>query len=148
MLVSNLKHFTNSGNLIPNFEEIINFINNNDLLSSENKVIDIIDRDLFCIVSKIDDTNQNVKLECHRKYIDLHFVLEGEEHYGWSHLHEMKNPCDDYSDQDDFTLFDDDYQNVLKLNAGNFVVFYPEDCHAPTIFAKDLKKLVFKIKIQ
>jgi YhcH/YjgK/YiaL family protein len=44
-------------------------------------------------------------------------------------------------------FFHDNPDTYFELTDGQFVIFYPEDVHAPMIGEAEIKKLVIKVKI-
>ena len=93
---------------------------------------------------------EEAKLEAHRKYIDVQFVAAGQEVIGYIPIAGMR-ACEDYNADNDaafYQLTDDVTQ--LKLKAGMFCVFYPEDAHAPCRYVGsscDVTKIVVKVKV-
>jgi biofilm protein TabA len=91
---------------------------------------------------------QDAKFEAHDRYIDIQFCPEGSERMGWSPRITCHKPKAAYNEEKDVTFFDDKPQMYFQLNAGEFVIFYPEDVHAPMIGEGPVKKLVVKVKIE
>ena len=87
-------------------------------------------------------------LEAHKKYVDIHYVINGSEQIGVAIL-EDQTPIKEYDEIDDFTLYKVDYcLNLLK--AGMFAIFFPDDLHMPGIKSdkfNKVKKIVVKVKI-
>ena len=72
--------------------------------------------------------------------------LSGGEGYGWkakSLLGEERAP---YDAAGDFTFYRDPVDSVFTLAPGEFVIFFPEDAHAPCIGEGVIRKMVAKIK--
>lgn len=92
--------------------------------------------------------NTNSKLEVHRKYLDLHYVITGSEVFGCMNIDECLEPEGVFNEREDFQLFQDITFNKLVLNAGHFVVFYPEDAHVPSLSTRELAKIVIKVKLK
>ncbi|MCR8668699.1 YhcH/YjgK/YiaL family protein [Aestuariibaculum sp. M13] len=87
-------------------------------------------------------------LEAHKKFIDIHYVIEGSEHIGVAILNKQL-PVKEYNLKDDYALYKTSY-NVLTLEKGMFAIFFPDDTHLPEIAMKkvsDLKKVIVKVKI-
>ena len=88
------------------------------------------------------------RLESHKKYIDIQYVVNGEEVIGWENLLNCKKILKPYSKLNDITFFKEKPACFVRLKAGDFVVFYPPDAHAPLYSgSKSIKKIVAKIKI-
>jgi YhcH/YjgK/YiaL family protein len=88
------------------------------------------------------------KLEAHRKFIDLHLVLEGCDCFGYKTLSDCKESVSEFNEIDDYVLFQDSYQSNLILYPNEFAVFLPSDAHAPLMGEDFCKKLVIKIPFQ
>ena len=52
-----------------------------------------------------------------------------------------------YDSENDFELFHDTPTTYFSLTPGEFVVFLPQDAHAPLIGSGELRKIIFKIAI-
>lgn len=88
------------------------------------------------------------KLEAHKKYIDVQYVIEGEELMGYAPLGEQI-VLDPYKEENDIIFFKGD-KSFTKVSAGMFAVFFPEDVHMPGIVSgksSSVKKLVIKVRI-
>jgi YhcH/YjgK/YiaL family protein len=92
----------------------------------------------------------SVKFEAHRKYIDLQYVMEGEEIMGVSGF-EYASETDPYVAEKDIAFYTVSKAEYHKASASEFFVFFPEDLHQPGVMAEDpqkVKKVVFKILIK
>lgn len=70
--------------------------------------------------------------EAHRRHIDLHYVLEGEEGYACAGLDRLRGRSP-YDEASDCELFEPSAENEdrLVLVPGWAVFFFPEDGHKP-----------------
>jgi len=91
--------------------------------------------------------------EAHRKYVDLQVVLSGEEYIDW-YAREPLTTRKAYDPDNDVELFETPDTGAplrLKLIPGSFVLFFPQDAHAPLLTTGDgpqtLKKVVIKIEL-
>ncbi|MBR5994348.1 MAG: YhcH/YjgK/YiaL family protein [Lachnospiraceae bacterium] len=90
------------------------------------------------------------RFESHKKYIDVQYMISGEELITVAHVDSLDIDEDYNSDKD--ILF---YKNCLNgvdylLNAGSFIVLNPEEAHMPCICvngSKTVKKAVIKIPV-
>ena len=74
--------------------------------------------------------------EGHRRYIDLQYVLAGSERIDWAPASEMVwvGGYDAVTDLQAYSLEErPTTQQCLRLDAGTFVIFFPEDAHRPQI---------------
>ncbi|WFE68321.1 YhcH/YjgK/YiaL family protein [Thiomicrospira sp. R3] len=86
--------------------------------------------------------------EAHKTFIDVQFILAGEEYMGVAPL-VNQTPVHAYNPDKDFALYQVSGQ-MFKVKAGMFVIFFPTDLHLPSIGmpAKHVRKLVMKARIQ
>lgn len=87
------------------------------------------------------------KFECHNMNIDIQVLINGVETMGWKPRNDCNSPKDDYNAEKDVTFYADKPEMHFTLNAGEFVIFYPNDVHAPMIGDGFIKKLVVKVAI-
>ncbi len=91
------------------------------------------------------------RLEVHDRYIDLQWVLRGEERYGWASRTACRAPQGAFDTERDILFFSDRPESVVTARAGEFLIFFPEDAHAPLINPApgeeaSVRKVIFKIK--
>ena len=112
-----------------------------------------IDSDLFHIMEQEYETKALEKslLENHRKYIDIHYIVSGEEQILIDRLVDEKRVTD-FSEEQDFELFDktDSYISIV-LKEGYFAVIYPGEGHAPKVAtdnktSQGVKKIMVKLR--
>ena len=109
----------------------------------------LVGRDLFAIISEgTGTTEKGAKLEAHRKYIDIQFVVTGSDHMGWKSLAFCAEPSESYSEERDIAFFLDKTGNWFDVPAGYFTIFYPDDAHAPMATEETVRKVVLKIAVQ
>lgn len=87
------------------------------------------------------------KFECHDKHIDIQVCINGVEKFGWKPREKCNVPNGGYNDAKDVQLYTDTPDTWFELTNGQFVIFFPEDVHAPMIGDGLIKKLVIKVKI-
>lgn len=87
------------------------------------------------------------KFECHDKHIDIQVLIQGDEQIGWKPREDCKYPKGDYNEEKDVLFFNDDPDMYFQLKAGQFVILFPEDVHAPMISKGNIKKLVIKVRL-
>jgi YhcH/YjgK/YiaL family protein len=87
------------------------------------------------------------KFECHDKNIDIQVCISGKETIGWVPREKCTSPNGDYNPEKDVRFFHDAPDMFFQLTDGQFVIFFPEDVHAPMIGEGEIQKLVIKVKI-
>ena len=85
--------------------------------------------------------------EAHRKYIDLQYVVSGEEEIGYIAVAdcEIEKPYDEEGDY----LMVRGAGSEVKVSAGHFYIAYPCDGHAPMLSRNPgvIRKVIVKIAI-
>ncbi|MDB5032274.1 YhcH/YjgK/YiaL family protein [Mucilaginibacter sp.] len=87
------------------------------------------------------------KFECHNKNIDIQICIRGNETIGWKPRTDCTAPKGEYNDEKDVLFYADAPDMHFALKGGQFVIFFPEDVHAPMIGEGLIKKLVVKVTI-
>ena len=84
-------------------------------------------------------------LEAHNRYIDVQYVIAGNESMGWKPRADCVAPTTDFDRNKDIQFFGDEPESWFHLRAGQFVIFYPNDAHAPLVSTAEIHKVVVKI---
>lgn len=148
MILDSLKNLGSYEALSPNFAKAIEFILKSDLSAlplGRNEICgDLVYANVMEAQPK---SKEEARLEIHRKYIDIQIPISGNELMGYTPLAEL--PAPDYVESDDAALYPAgiaarDYFNVRN---DQFVIFFPQDGHAPAITPVALKKVVVKVAL-
>lgn len=149
MIVDTLNNGSKYSSLHPLFATAFEYLQGKDLNSLEDGKHDIAEG-LKLIVSngngKTVETSLE-KFECHDQNIDIQICANGLETIGWKPREKCNIPNGDYNPEKDVRFFNDKPDMFFQLTNNQFVIFYPEDVHAPMIGEGAIKKLVFKVKI-
>lgn len=145
MVLAKLEHAHHYYSIHPLFQKAFEYLKGS--FSDKDKV-ELEGESLFALYSaKQGKSLIDAKLEAHRRYIDIQFLVAGEEKIGWKPTEECKMPQSGFDFVNDFILFDDEPQQYLSLLPGEFVIFFPEDAHAPMIGDDTIKKIVVKVEL-
>ncbi len=87
------------------------------------------------------------RLEAHRKYIDIQFVIAGVEEMGWKARSRCQRPQHQYDPEKDIEFFADVPNSYVTVHPGEFVIFFPDDAHAPLIGTGVVHKVVIKVPL-
>ena len=104
------------------------------------------------LVAKVQEytTRAEGKFEAHDRYIDIQYIVEGEEkmYYARRTGMEVLSPMDAAKDA---AFYADTADCVeITVRAGDFAIFFPDDAHKPGIRANGectVKKIVMKVKV-
>lgn len=134
----------------PLFEKAFVYINQTDLAAAIPGKYDINGDDLRAIYSDkvgMSAAESILKFECHDKHIDIQLVIRGNETIGWKPRNTCLAQKGEYNVEKDVLFYNDVPDMYFGLTDLQFVIFFPEDVHAPMIAEDAVKKLVIKVKI-
>jgi len=91
--------------------------------------------------------HEDCKLEGHKKYIDIQYVVSGEELMGFcTHINQL---LVENKPEKDVAFYKGEV-STMKLTAGMFAVLFPDDLHMPGMMSDTqqiVKKVVFKVLV-
>ncbi|MEK3912157.1 YhcH/YjgK/YiaL family protein [Paenibacillus sp. FSL H7-0331] len=92
---------------------------------------------------------QDQLAEKHELYIDVHYLIEGEETIGWFALRDDAATAKPYDSEQDYALYEPSADELLlQLKPGMYAVFFPNDIHRPGMGQQTkTKKAVVKIHV-
>ena len=96
------------------------------------------------------ETKRDALFEAHRKYMDIQYMIEGEEKIGVANYSECKNEIPYDSIKDIEFLSSNKTDNYQLLKKGEFLILCPNDAHKPSIAINNpnrVKKAVVKVLI-
>lgn len=146
--LANANLYTGISNKITKaFEWLINTDLNN--LNTGKYFID--DENIFAIVQEYQTLDEvNEQMEAHKKYIDVQYMISGEEMVGLS-LFSNQTISKSYDEESDFMQFSDPPTFYAILTEGSFMIFYPTDLHMPCLQIIEpslVKKVVVKVRVE
>lgn len=149
MILASLQNTTRIEQLHPLFKQLFDYVRSHDLTKVPAGRLTLSGDDLYINVADAtlrSETEQ--KLEVHRKYIDVHFPLSGDEKIGWSELQTLTCESEAPFDvENDFALYSAPASVYFTLHPGELCIVYPEDAHAPIIGQGTLRKAIAKVRI-
>ena len=93
-------------------------------------------------------SREAAKLEAHNRFIDIQIPLLQEETFGWEERGRLAMEEEEgYQVQNDILFYQERPALYFTLPVGDFVIFFPEDAHAPCIGNGKMKKMVVKVKL-
>jgi biofilm protein TabA len=150
MILDNLSNSSRYASLHPLFAKAFDYISKTDLAALEVGKFDIDGDNLRGIVSDKEGTTaeaSTAKFECHNAHIDIQVCIRGKETIGWKPRGTCTSPKGEYNAEKDVLFYNDAPDMFFGMTDNQFVIFYPEDVHAPMIGEGIIKKLVIKVKI-
>ena len=106
------------------------------------------DNIFYMVQSYATDPDKTIS-EAHKKYIDIQYMVEGEEIIGVADISEDKELTEAKEEND--VWFYDCKTEPLVLSTGKYMVLYPNDLHCPGVAtngtALTCRKVVVKVKV-
>ena len=110
--------------------------------------IDIDGDRVFALVNRDPGRGRSgARLEAHRKYIDIQYLVSGREEIGWRPTRACREVTEPSVAEGDIMFFGDASQTWIDLPVGKFMIFWPEDAHAPLAAEGDNLKVVIKVAV-
>jgi YhcH/YjgK/YiaL family protein len=142
--IENAHLYKNIGDRI---KKSFDYIMQTDLKNLQPGKYEIDGENIFALVSEYETKLESEgKLEVHRKYIDVQYVIEGEELMGYAPLY-TQEILEPYKEENDIIFYKGE-KTYTKVSAGMFAIFFPTDVHMPGICVgkkSAVKKLVIKV---
>lgn len=147
MVVDRLENLEKYASLNPLFSQAIDFLKSNDLNALEIGKIELKGKDLYVNVAQTQPkAKEEAKLETHFDFIDIQVPLSGTEIMGYTAAKDCVPVNAPYSAEKDITFFEGLAENYIAVKPGMFVIFFPQDGHAPGITPDGVKKVIVKVK--
>ena len=147
MIIDTIENLGKYVALNPLFADVIEFLKKNDLRTMEEGKYPIKDKNLFLSVQVAKQrTKESAFIETHIEMVDIQIPISCAETYGYSPLCDL--PEFEYDAEMDMTKYGDTKpQTYVTIKPGKFVIFFPQDGHAPCIIdEQEIKKVIFKVK--
>ena len=125
------------------------FLHNTDLDAIPSGKHDIDGDTIFALVQEYQTKPlAECKLESHKKYIDIQYVIRGEEFMGITFKNNQK--ILEVNEDKDYTFYEGT-TSLVRVSKGMFTIFFPDDLHqtcVQTESVSEVKKVVIKVLIQ
>lgn len=127
------------------------FLTENDLLNMPTGRYDLLIDGTYAKVSDYDTKDEDVSklvFEAHRKFIDLQYVISGEENMRLSAAKHTAKIVKQYSENKDIELLSMKNSKCFVANPNVYFVFFPSDIHKTNLKLNNntaVRKVVIKI---
>ncbi|MBI5096104.1 MAG: YhcH/YjgK/YiaL family protein [Nitrospirae bacterium] len=153
MIITDIKHIENQVSMTTDLKKAIGFLQRPDIHSLANCKIELNGQHLFALVQQYETVRADIpRFEYHQKYIDVQYIVSGEEIIGWVPAGRMA-VTEAYDTEKDicFGIVPKGEITPVYLQAGQLAVLYPEDGHAPKLTAgapSRVTKIVIKVAVR
>ena len=150
MIFGNVNHEKTYSNLEPDLLTCLEYAKKNSLENFEKGSYIIDGDDIFVNIVAYETCEKEDRFwEAHRKYIDVHLLLEGSEKIALNFIENLEEK--EYEEDGDFLPLEGEPNSYVELKKGDFLVCYPEDAHMTALKVKEresIKKAIFKVIVK
>ncbi|EDS78392.1 conserved hypothetical protein [Clostridium botulinum C str. Eklund] len=104
---------------------------------------------IFVNIVQYDTTTVEKRFwEAHKRYLDVHVMLKGNERININFIDRLNKL--EYIEKEDFVALQGDFKSSVVLEKNDFLICYPEDAHMTALIAEkseNVKKAIFKIDL-
>ena len=146
MILDTLDNADRYAALHPAFQRVFTFLRSPSLKALEPGRVEIDGPRLYAIATHLPGKHPDeARIEVHRQYIDVHYLITGKESLGWKGLADCREEESPYDPGRDYLSFSDNPAMWFTIHPGTFVVFFPGDAHAPMVSNGMVQKVVLKV---
>ncbi|MDQ8734458.1 YhcH/YjgK/YiaL family protein [Paenibacillus sp. LHD-38] len=133
------------------FPATLDYLSETDFSVLTDGTYPIVGEDLYVLLmQKNTKPTEDVSAEKHERFVDIHYLLDGSETFGWAIQQEGDIPTKAYDPKNDSTIYKEvsgEWQ--VSLHTGDFIVFFPSDIHRSGLYdsvPSSIRKAVVKVK--
>lgn len=150
MIIDKIENISLYKGLYKRLDFAFDYITNADFSNLKAGKYQIDGNDVFILVNEYETKLVKAEvLESHRKYIDVQYILSGEEVIEYSPF-DKQVINRNYDSENDYSFYHTENSIKLTFKAGMFSIFLPEDLHMPGVISKSpskIRKIVVKVLI-
>lgn len=155
MIKDNLEHLAYYNYLNPDIKKGLKYVRDTNFDELENGRHEIEEGKIYANIQEYDTKPlEEGKYEAHRQYVDIQFMIMGEEKMGTGNI-DVFDEVTQYDEEKDVIFLQlksgkDDQIRMLHVREKEFAIFYPQDAHMPCIEVdspKPVRKVIVKIKL-
>lgn len=133
------------------WDKAFTYLKTTDLSNLEVKRTEIDGINIYAPVTEyLTKNREDVNYEAHRKYIDIQYVIKGEEMIGVAPMAMKDSVVVPYDETKDLEFMKVKEGVEYKATPERFFIFFPSDIHRPSLTVNEnsqVKKIVVKVKI-
>ncbi len=150
MIIDKIENIDFYSNIPEKIAKALTFLKNTNFTDQQDGKHPIEGNNLFYIVQRYQTKPLTEgKFEAHKKYIDIQYLVSGEEIIGYTPLDNLEI-VEPYNEQNDCAFYKAPEKiTTLFLTPGSFAIFFPHDAHMPCRQLNtptDVLKVVVKVK--
>lgn len=150
MIYDTLEHIAAYRGLGANMDRAIEYLQNTDFSAIPAGRYEIDGENLFFMIQEPQlRTEQDAQFEIHRRYADIQLALTDGEIINYLPIEQVKN-WQNFDEAKDIGFSDVEEKGIpMPLDAGQFMILYPQDAHMPCLkgCADSTRKVVVKVRL-
>ncbi len=152
MIVTDLNHIDRQLSMTESLNKAIAFLRQLDTGKLTEGKVEIDGQRVFALLQRYETVTADApKFEYHKKYIDVQYIVSGEEVIGWVPADRI-TVTEEYEADKDICFGKVPRHEITSicLGTGQLAVLYPEDGHAPRLAARrpsTVWKIVIKVAL-
>ena len=133
MIIDNIKNADIYYGIHPNVDKLLDFLKSTAFPKTEDTTTYEIDgkKAYASCVKATKRVLDGAQWEAHKLYGDIHFIVDGEELFGYE-VADLGRDTWEYNENGDY-IFDHPTTNLVKLMPGDFAIVFPKEPHLPVI---------------
>ena len=148
MILDTLQNAARHAARHPDFAAAFGFLARADIAALPVGRAEVLGDRVFAIVGKDQGRGREKSpLEAHRKYIDIQYVVSGDEWIGWRDLGTCRESGLGYSTEKEIEFYTAAPETWFQVLPGSFAIFFPGDAHAPLAGTGPVHKVVVKVAV-
>lgn len=151
MIIANIKQLQPYKKISENLKIAIEYLETVDMNSLELGIYDIKGEDIYAMVSSYTNFDPKERQhEAHNNYIDIQYVIDGEEYAYCCDRSKLKPSSEYIVDRDKQDFAGDAEEVAIRLQKGLVAIYFPSDAHKVCCKIdepKQVRKLVIKVKV-
>ncbi len=151
MIFSRVNQIETEKQWVPGLAKAFDVLQHTDFSAKEAGTYEVDGKRLYYMIQEGQTKPESeVRAEAHTAYIDIQYLLSGEETIYVSAARDHARIFKDQMAEKDYVLYDDRAEEIeCNLKAGHFAVFFPTDAHRPMCATNGrssaVRKVVFKV---
>ncbi len=148
MIIDTLENLKMYVSLNPRLQIVADFLKSADLDKLEIGRNDIQGDEVYVNVQNLKARKlEDAPFEYHRQMIDVQIPLSAAETYGYIPVQDV--PVTEFDEKNDCAVVNSvTSASYVTCRPGMFVIFFPQDAHAPGILeVPEVHKLIFKVRV-
>lgn len=146
MILDTLENFDKYAKMHPLFPLVAEYLKTQNLSTHEMGKDVLVEGQLFAnYCAAKGKTQDEARIETHNAMIDIQIPISTAETMGFTPRKNL--PEAEYDSDKDISFYPGGAERYITVHPGEFVVFFPQDGHAPCISeSEEIVKVIFKIK--